>query len=163
MNSAALLTGTVLAASKVRGRLKMLRFGPPGHGRHPEGQRAQGLVELALALPVLLMLVMGIVDLGLALRSYVVLTNASREGARFAIVCPATDDLIKSRVVEYASPLVKNTNDVTVTWVAQPGRCKSGEAVEVQTFSDYTYVTPLLGAILPSPLRLSTKTTMRAE
>jgi Flp pilus assembly protein TadG len=141
----------------------MRYLGSLRHGRKPEGQRAQGLVELALALPVLLILLMGIVDLGLALRSYVVLTNASREGARFAIICPATDDLIKSRVVEYANPLVKTANDVTVTWVAQPGRCKSGEAVEVRTFSDYTYITPLLGAILPSPLRLTTKTTMRAE
>jgi len=141
----------------------MRRLGSLRQHRKAGGQGGQGLVEFSLALPVILLLVMGIVDLGMALRSYVVLTNASREGARFAIVCPATDDLIKSRVVEYANSLVKTNNDVTVTWVAQPGRCKSGEAVEVRTFSDYTYVTPLLGAILPSPLRLTTKTTMRAE
>jgi Flp pilus assembly protein TadG len=136
---------------------------PPQARDGRSGEWAQGLVEMALALPVLLLVVMGIVDFGLALRSYVVVTNASREGARYAIVCPATDELIKSRVVDYASPLIKNTGDVTVTWVAQPGRCKSGEAVEVRTFSDYNYITPLVGAILPSPLRLTTKTTMRVE
>jgi Flp pilus assembly protein TadG len=142
----------------------MTRFGLSRYDRRPEGQRAQGVVELALALPILLLLIMGIVDLGMALRSYVTVTNASREGARYAIVCPATDDLIKSRVVEYASPAVKQNNDVTVTWVNQPGeRCKSGLPVEVKAFSDYTYVTPLLTLILPNPLRLSTKTTMRVE
>lgn len=144
--------------------MKMKRFCPPGYVRLRTGQRAQGLVELALALPVLLMLVMGIVDLGMALKSYITVTNASREGARMAIVCPATDDLIKNRVVDYASPAVKQAADVTVTWVNQPGeRCKSGQPVEVKAFSDYTYVTPMLSLILPSPLRLSTKTTMRVE
>jgi Flp pilus assembly protein TadG len=134
------------------------------HDRQAEGQRAQGLVELALALPVLLLLTMGIVDLGLALRSYVIVTNASREGARMAIVCPVDDASIRTRVVDYASPVVKQTSDVTVTWVDQPGeRCKSGLPVEVRAFTDYTYVTPILRLILPSPLRLSTKTTMRVE
>ena len=139
----------------------MTRFGLPRHDL--KGQRAQGVVELALALPILLMLVMGIVDLGMALRSYVTVTNASREGARYAIVCPATDALIKSRVVDYASPAVKQANDVTVTWETPSERCKSGQFVEVKAFSDYKYVTPMLALILPNPLRLSTKTTMRVE
>jgi len=142
----------------------MTRFSISRHDGLRAGQRAQGLVELALALPLLLLLVMGIVDLGMALRSYVTVTNASREGARMAIVCPATDALIQNRVVEYASPAVKQASDVTVTWVNQPGeRCKSGQPVEVKAFSDYTYVTPILSLILPNPLRLSTKTTMRVE
>jgi hypothetical protein len=141
----------------------MTRFCFSRHDRGPQGQRAQGVVELALALPILLMLIMGIVDLGMALRSYITVTNASREGARLAIVCPATDDLIKSRVVEYASPAVKQANDVNVRWETPAERCKSGQFVEVRAFSDYTYVTPLLTLILPNPLRLSTKTTMRVE
>src|SRR3954469_23498517 len=114
--------------------MKTLRFGRKRHDIRSQGQRAQGLVELALALPIVLMLIMGVVDLGLALRSYVVLTNASREGARFAIVCPATDDLIKDRVVAYASSIVKDNNDVTVTWGVPSARCKSGEGVEVKAF-----------------------------
>jgi len=141
----------------------MTRFNLSRHDRLAGGQRAQGLVELALALPLLLLLVMGIVDLGMALRSYITVTNASREGARLAIVCPATDDLIKTRVVDYASPAVKQNSDVTVTWETPAERCKSGQFVEVKAFSDYTYVTPILALILPNPLRLSTKTKMRVE
>jgi len=128
------------------------------------GQRAQGIVELALTLPALLMLVMGIIDFGLALRSYVVVTNASREGARYAIVCPATDDLIRAKVVDSAGSIVKQNSDVSVTWQNQgTSRCTSGQPVEVRTFSDYTYVTPILKAFLPNPLRVTSKTTMRVE
>jgi len=142
----------------------MLGLGTRIRHLRADSHRAQGLVELALALPVLLMLIMGIVDLGLAIRSYVMVTNAAREGARYAIVCPATDASIQSRVVDYASPLVAQASDVSVTWINQPGeRCKSGQPVEVRTFTDYRYVTPIIGLILPSPLRLSTKTTMRVE
>ena len=45
-------------------------------------ERGQGLVELALVLPLLLMLFGGIVDLGRAFYTYIGLTNATREGAR---------------------------------------------------------------------------------
>src|SRR3990172_5805826 len=50
------------------------------------GRRGQSLVEFSLVLPVLLIMVFGIIDFGLGLRSYISLTNATREGARFAAV-----------------------------------------------------------------------------
>lgn len=142
-------------------QLKRFRFkaGRPAHPR--QSQQGQGLVEFALVLPLFILLIMGILDFGMALRAYVMVTNASREGARYAIVCPASDGAIQDRVVEYASPLVKKA-DVSVTW-GPGGRCKSAEAVEVKAYSDYTYITPVLGSFLPSPLRLSAKTTMRSE
>lgn len=46
----------------------------------------QSLVEFALVLPIFLVLVMGIADLGLAVFAYNSITNAAREGARLAIV-----------------------------------------------------------------------------
>jgi Flp pilus assembly protein TadG len=126
-------------------------------------QRAQALIEMAIVLPVFLMLVLGIVDFGMALRSYITVTNSSREGARYAIVCPSTtsDDPIKNRVADYSNGLVK-TDDVSVTWQTPTERCKSGNYVKVQAATDYTYITPL-GSLLPGPLHLSASATMRAE
>jgi Flp pilus assembly protein TadG len=46
---------------------------------------AQGLIELALILPVLLFLVMGALDIGRAFHMKVVLENAAREGAYFMV------------------------------------------------------------------------------
>ena len=48
--------------------------------------RGQALVEFALALPVLLVIFMGLFDFGRAVFAYNSLSNAAREGARVAIV-----------------------------------------------------------------------------
>jgi len=47
-------------------------------------QDGQALIETALALPVLLLVLFGIIEFGLAFARYQVVTNASREGARAA-------------------------------------------------------------------------------
>ena len=46
--------------------------------------RGQSLLEFALALPVLLILFLGLIEVALALRAQLVLTNANREAARYA-------------------------------------------------------------------------------
>lgn len=55
-----------------------------GNPRHR--QRGQGLVEIALVLPLLLLIFMGIFDFGRAVFAYNTATNAAREAARLAIV-----------------------------------------------------------------------------
>lgn len=47
-------------------------------------ENGQSLVETALVLPFLLLLLAGIIDLGFAFHGFIVLANASREGARYA-------------------------------------------------------------------------------
>jgi Flp pilus assembly protein TadG len=55
--------------------------------RAPErGERGQAIVELALTLPLLLMVVLGVFDFGLMFQRYEVVTNAAREGARLAVL-----------------------------------------------------------------------------
>lgn len=54
-------------------------------------QRAQGLVEFALLLPILVLFLMVIFDIGRATYYYSAVNNAAREGARYgAIHCPST-------------------------------------------------------------------------
>ena len=63
------------------------------HGRSRSlGDRAgQALAEFTLVLPVLILLVMGIIEFGLAFRTYQIVTNSAREGARVAVI-PSTDE-----------------------------------------------------------------------
>jgi hypothetical protein len=49
--------------------------------RRSEGQ---SLVELAISLPLLLVMFAGLVEVGAALRNYMVVVNSNREGTRFA-------------------------------------------------------------------------------
>lgn len=58
------------------------------------GVAGQGLVELALTLPILLILFLGLIELSLALRAQLVLVNANREGARLAARGTFTDNEI---------------------------------------------------------------------
>ena len=52
--------------------------------RKNRSERGQGLVEFTLVLPVLLILLIGVAEMGYALRNYILVVNACREGARLA-------------------------------------------------------------------------------
>jgi hypothetical protein len=49
--------------------------------RRNEGQ---SLVEVAMTLPLLLLMFVGLIEIGAALRDYLIVVNANREGTRFA-------------------------------------------------------------------------------
>ena len=46
--------------------------------------RGQSLVEMAIITPLLLLLFIGVLEVGWAIRGYIVLLNADREATRFA-------------------------------------------------------------------------------
>ena len=63
--------------------------------------RGNAVIEFALTLPILLLVVFGITELGRMIMTTNVLNTASREGARFAAVRPASDSLsVQARVAE---------------------------------------------------------------
>jgi len=64
------------------------------------GGRGAAMVELALALPVLLLLTAGIWDFGRVYSAYMVATNAAREGARWAAL-GKDETAVKDRVRAY--------------------------------------------------------------
>ncbi len=61
----------------------------PAHSPGPRAHsRGQSIVELALVLPVVLLIVLISLDLGRAYLGWVVLNNASRAGADYAAIHP---------------------------------------------------------------------------
>ena len=52
------------------------------------GERGANLVELAILIPLLLLLLIGVADLGRAFYGKIAVTNAAREGARRGITLP---------------------------------------------------------------------------
>lgn len=61
-----------------------------GRDRYP-GDRGQGTVEFALLMPVLLVLVLAVLQVGLVVRSQVQATHAAREAARVVAVTGDAD------------------------------------------------------------------------
>jgi hypothetical protein len=49
------------------------------------------MAEMVLVTPVLVLLVFGIIEFGIAFRTHQIITNSAREGARVAVL-PSTDD-----------------------------------------------------------------------
>ncbi len=127
-------------------------------------QRGQSVVELALVLPLFLVIVMATVDFGWALHSYIVITNAAREGAREGVVGGSEDEII-AIVVDKSSGLLE-ASDVTVT----NARTAPGTELTVKVDYKHHYISPLApllsllsGGAVPDPLPISSDTTMRME
>src|SRR5918999_1708537 len=64
-------------------------------------ERGQALVEAALITPVVLLIMVGIFEVGRAYQTWQVLTNAAREGARAAVVPGANATTVKALVKQY--------------------------------------------------------------
>jgi Flp pilus assembly protein TadG len=69
--------------------------------RRTRGERGTALIETAFVLPIMLLVCVGILEFGRAYQTWQVVTNASREGARVAILPEYTDDSVKARVKTY--------------------------------------------------------------
>lgn len=88
-------------------------------------QRGASTVEFAISSLLMLMLLFGILECSLLLYSYHTVSNAARQGSRWAIVrgsdcvastCPATANSVKSYVLTQV-PLLDTTQvSVTTTW-----------------------------------------------
>jgi Flp pilus assembly protein TadG len=83
------------------------------------GERGQALLELALILPILLMLIVGITEFGRAWMMLNVLSGAVREGARVASVTP---DLVHNQqnVRDIVTVLLGSANLEPVYILIQP-------------------------------------------
>jgi Flp pilus assembly protein TadG len=66
-----------------------------------KNERGQALLEMAVTLPLLLLVSVSIFEFGRAYQTWQVLTNAAREGARLAVLPNSTSTEVKSRVTAY--------------------------------------------------------------
>jgi Flp pilus assembly protein TadG len=128
----------------------------------------QDMVEVALTLPFLLMLIMGIFDLGRVTFIYSTITNISREGARYGVVhgCASDADVIAA-VENKSIGIDPNDLSFTITW--NPSDCKpdppgSGTVTVSVTF-DFFPLTPFIADILGggSSITLDATTNMYLE
>ena len=125
--------------------------------RHPKrGQRGQALVELALALPIFLLMLLGIFSLGLGVYTWNGLSQATREIARTTSVYPNVilgSSVETRRTVATQLGLVPGMQDpgpanflcVDITGTANGHTpCVSGDYVQVTVTATF-YPVALLG------------------
>ncbi len=152
-----------------------------------KSNRGVAAVEMALVTPLLLVLLFGIIEFGAVLYNKAVITNASREGARFAAGFytnpanatsqrPTCDQIINyvtsyvhKHFLNFKSP---NPQAITVSCPSLPTNEYAGHIDTVRI--NYTYDFLVLGPLVAlatrsgstpawSTLTLSSQTTMRDE
>ena len=113
------------------------------------GSRGQALVEFLIALPILLFLVFGIIEMGSALRTYQVATNTAREGARLTVLPNALEADVRAAMDIRLTQGGLDPANATITFVCTAacfGATRTtGEGAEVRVSYPYDFV--LLGPI----------------
>lgn len=128
------------------------------------------LIEMAIVMPLLLLLIMSIVDFGFLFQRYVVLTNAAAEGARVASLPGYTAADVTARVNAYAvNGGVPGAVTVATQAVALPGAGGgSWPGTEVTVTQVYTlqYVGPIaaiFSGTMAGNVTLTSRATMRHQ
>lgn len=113
----------------------------------PAPDRGQALVEFALILPILLILLLGLIDVGRAVGAYNSVSNAARSGARVAIV-DQNADVVTAAVEAEAVGLAEV--DVQSNFNAESdAQCpRIGCLVEVTVSTLYTPATPFISSLV---------------
>jgi len=126
-------------------------------------EQGQAIVEMALVLPILIMLIFGIVEFGRILNTYMIVTDLSREGAREGAV-GGTDGDIETTVWSNGTAADLEVSDLTVLINPASGSIRArGTSVEVQVSYPVDIIAPVIGTIIGDPYIVTSQTTMRVE
>ncbi len=125
-----------------------------------QDDHGQALVEMAFVLSILLLLLTGIVEFGRVLNAQLVVSHASREGARIGVV-GAADDFICLRVTNAAGTLDASKMDIGISPL--PHERIRGTELKVEVKYPVDIVMPFMDKILPDPYWVRGATTMRVE
>lgn len=121
----------------------------------PQDVRGQSLVEFALVIPIFVLMLMGIFDLGRAVFAYNTANNAAREAARLAIVDQTLTD-IQQKAIDHGVTLGLDASDITVDYRSStaPDTANSCSTIDIGCLANvrieyaYNAATPIIGNIV---------------
>jgi Flp pilus assembly protein TadG len=126
------------------------------------GSRGQTLSEFALVVPLVLLIFMGLFDLGRAVYAYTTISNAAREGARILIVDQSQAAGVYAAQTEaagsaFALGITPASVSVTFRSPDLSTSCNArtiGCIAEVLVPYSYTAITPIIGQLI-GPISMS--------
>lgn len=111
-------------------------------------ERGQELVEFAIVLPLLLIVFIGVMDLGRVFHASITVANSSRAGARYAVSRPGYTDNgstvdpkdieIKARITQEAANSGITVEPLLIDIVCSPNSCPKGTGSVIVTV-DYNF------------------------
>lgn len=104
-------------------------------------EKGQSLVEMALLLPVLLLMLLGLLDFGRVYYAMVAMNDAAQEGAAYAAMRPNDHAGISARAAAASTGLITiQPGDVMFV---PPDSLQAGAPVTVIVSYDFTFYTPV--------------------
>jgi hypothetical protein len=123
-------------------------------GLYRRNRRAAAAVEFAVVAPVFFLMIFGMIEYGRMVMVQQVITNASREGARLAVLDGATYAEIEDRVEDYlTSASIDAASAVVEVTPDPPTSAAFGDPITVTVEIPFAEV-----SWLPSPMYLGGKT-----
>lgn len=135
--------------------------------RLPKSARGQSLVELAISILILIYLLSGAVEFGIAFFQFVQLRDAAQEGALYGSLNPPTSagDTSKINAIitraksSSSSPIdLPNDPDVSVNVVVTGGYCEGG-SLEVTIAYPHQVFMPFMSALIGPTISLDATVT----
>lgn len=123
-------------------------------------KKGQSMVEMALILPIIIMLFMGMVEFSRIFSSYLLVTHASREGARLASI-GKTDAEIRTNVISKVNIL--NVSELQVILTPEDDARVTGDDVRVCVKYKLVIYAPVISSIVSNPFEMEANTYMRVE
>ena len=139
-----------------------------------KGERGSAMVEAAITIPLLLMLMVGIFEVGRAYETWQVLTNAAREGARMSVTPSSSPATTTALIRKYmADGQLNNASTAVVAVNKSSSITVNGTAVSAsQVTVDYPFqfimLQPVVRLVSPSatvggPITMRATAVMRNE
>lgn len=125
-----------------------------------KSEKGQSMVEMALILPLLLLLICGIFDMGRLMYTYMNLHLTTQETVRQGGL-GATDSEMTTFARDRAQ--VKDPSQLVVSITPGDTSRDSGEYVTVELKYPLEFVTPIISEVIPSPIMVTTNSTIRVE
>ena len=126
-------------------------------------RKGQALVEMALILPLLLLLLFGIIEFGRVMSAGIIVTHGARDGARYGAV-GATDSEIVTRIQTKSAAVLYDAEDPTKLSIEieRTGPVKGGD-IQVKVSYKVTLYMPLIPEITGNPVTVAGTSVMRIE
>lgn len=129
-------------------------------------ERGQSLIELAISLPIILLILLGTIDFGMALFSYSILRDAAQEGALYGSFNPSNTEEIENRArnilprsddeAVFSSPVdLRDTSNISIEIDVIGDDCQGitrgvANSIQVNVIYQYPILMPFAGNIIGS-------------
>lgn len=121
-------------------------------------KKGQAIVELALALPLLIFFLCGVVDFGRILYTSETLNLVNQEAVRKAGLGKKDDEVIN---FVHQNATIGDRDKIVVT--IDPRNRKSGDYVTVKLTYELKYINPVMRVIIGRTFTINTSSTIRVE